>query len=180
MLGGLDGSPGWRVARVLAVVAVTALAIWFTRRGGRVGQGTTALLLGIAGTAAGAGIASAHLAKADLDAAAVLAAIVLVSGLFLLGWGAVALVRAIPGWWRQLAVPVAPALLQFVLLPLTVAVSAINRPPGPLGAVTPGYSSRCSSGPQRLACQEVPAAVIAISSQLVAEPSHCSSFALCR
>ena len=107
MLGGLDGSPGWRVARVLAVVAVTALAIWFTRRGGRVGQGITALLLGIAGTAVGAGIASAHLAKADLDAAAVLAAIVLVSGLFLLGWGAVALVRAIPGWWRQRAVPVA-------------------------------------------------------------------------
>jgi hypothetical protein len=52
MLGGLGG--GWRVARVVVVVAVTALAIWFTRRAGRAGQGTTALLLGIAGTAAGA------------------------------------------------------------------------------------------------------------------------------
>ena len=67
------------------MVAVTALAAWLTRRTGRAGQGATALLLGIAGTAAGAGIASAHLAKAGLDAAAALAAVVLVTGLFLLG-----------------------------------------------------------------------------------------------
>ena len=134
---GLDGSPEWRVVRVLAVVAVTVLAVWYTRRAGRVGQGATALLLGTAGTAAGAGIASAHIAKTGLDAAAVLAAIVLVTGLFLLGWGAVALVRATPGWWRLLAVPLALALLEFVLLPLTVAVNATNRPPGPLGAATP-------------------------------------------
>jgi dienelactone hydrolase len=137
VLTGLDGSAGWRAARVLAVVAVTAVAVWFTRQAGRVGQGTTALPLGIAGTIAGAGVASAHLAKAGLDAAAVLAAITLVTGLFLLGWGAVALIRATPGWWRLLAVPVALVLLEFVLLPLTVAVNAISRPPGPLGAATP-------------------------------------------
>ena len=137
VLAGLDGSPAWRVARVLVVVAVTALAVWFTRRAGRVGQGTAALLLGIAGTVTGAGVASAHLAKAGLDAAAVLAAIVLVTGLVLLGWGAVALVRAMPGWWRLLAVPAALALLQFVLLPLTVGGHATNRPPGPLGTGTP-------------------------------------------
>ena len=137
VLTGLDGSPAWQVARVLAVVAVTAVAVWFTRRAGRIGQGTTALLAGIAGTAAGAGIASAHLAKAGLDAAAVLAVIVLLTGLFLLGWGAVTLIRAIPGWWRLLAVPVALALLEFVLLPLTAAVNATNRPPGPLAAATP-------------------------------------------
>jgi dienelactone hydrolase len=137
VLAGLDGSPGWRSARVLAAVAVTALAVWFTRRAGRAGQGTTALLLGIAGTAAGAGVASAHLAKAGLDAAAALAAIVLVTGLVLLIWGAIALIRAIPGWWRLLAIPAALALLEFVLLPLTVAVNATNRPPGPLGTGTP-------------------------------------------
>src|SRR5689334_23034077 len=108
-----------------------------TRRAGRAGQGAAALLLGIAGTAAGAGIATAHLAKAGLDTAAVLAAVVLVTGLFLLGWGAVALVRAVPGWWRLLAVPLALALLEFVLLPLTVAVNATSRPPGPLGTATP-------------------------------------------
>jgi dienelactone hydrolase len=137
VLAGLDGSPVRQVARVLVILSVTAGAVWFTRRAGRVGRGTTALLLGIAGTVTGAGMTSAHLAKAGLDAAAVLAAIVLVTGLVLLIWGAVALVRAIPGWWRLLAVPVALALLQFVLLPLTVAVNATNRPPGPLAAGTP-------------------------------------------
>jgi dienelactone hydrolase len=137
VLAGLDGSPGWRLARVLAAVAVTALAVWFTRRAGRAGQGTAALLLGIAGTAAGAGVASAHLAKAGLDAAAALAAIVLVTGLVLLIWGAIALIRAIPGWWRLLAIPAALVLLEFVLLPLTMAVNATNRPPGPLGTGTP-------------------------------------------
>jgi dienelactone hydrolase len=137
VLAGLDGSPVWQVARVLVILSVTAGAVWFTRRAGRVGRGTTALLLGIAGTVTGAGMTSAHLAKAGLDAAAVLAAIVLVTGLVLLIWGAVALVRAIPGWWRLLAVPTALALLQFVLLPLTVAVNATNRPPGQLAAGTP-------------------------------------------
>jgi uncharacterized protein len=137
VLAGLDGSPGWRLARVLAAVAVTALAVWFTRRAGRAGQGTAALLLGIAGTAAGAGVASAHLAKAGLDAAAALAAIVLVTGLVLLIWGAIALIRSIPGWWRLLAIPAALVLLEFVLLPLTMAVNATNRPPGPLGTGTP-------------------------------------------
>src|SRR5512142_2992387 len=124
---GLDGSPAWRVARVLVVVAVTALALWLTRRAGRVGRGSAALLLGIAGMTAGAGVASGHLAKAGLDAAAVLAAVVLVTGLGLLGWGAAVLVRAVPGWW----------LLLFVLLPLTVAVNMTNRPAGPLGSATP-------------------------------------------
>ena len=109
VLLGLDGSAVWRVVRVLVVIAVTALAVWFTRRAGRTGRGATALVLGIAGTAAGAGAAGGHLAKAGLDAAALVAAIVLVTGVILLGWGAAALVRAIPGWWRLLAVPAAIA-----------------------------------------------------------------------
>src|SRR5690349_5766771 len=136
-LAGLDGSAVWQAARVLVILAVTALAIWVTSRAGRAGRGAAALLLGIAGTVAGAGVGSAHLAKAGLDAAAVLAAIVLTTGLVLLIWGAAALVRATPGWWRLLAIPAALALLQFVLLPLTVAVNATSRPPGALGSATP-------------------------------------------
>jgi hypothetical protein len=76
---------------------------------------------------AGTGVGSAHLVKASLGVAAVLAAIVLVTGLVLLISGIVALIRAIPGWWRLLAIPAALALLQFVLLPLTFAVHATNR-----------------------------------------------------
>ena len=137
VLLGLDGSPVWRVARVLVAIAVTAMAVWFIRRAGRVGQGATALLLGAVGTAAGAGVASGHLAKAGLDAAVAVAAIVLATGVVLLGWGAATLVRAMPGWWRVLAVPGAVVLLWFVLWPLTIAVYATNLPPGPLGAATP-------------------------------------------
>jgi dienelactone hydrolase len=137
VLLGLDGSPVWRVARVLVVIAVAAAAVWFTRRAGRTGRGAAALLFGIAGTAAGAGVASGHLAKAGLDAAAMAAAVVLVTGVVLLGWGTAALVRATPGWWRLLAVPGAMVLLWFVLWPLSLAVYATNLPPGPPGPATP-------------------------------------------
>jgi len=106
-------------------------------RAGQAGLGATAFLLGLIGTAAGAGVATGHLAKAGLDAAAATAAIAGAASLFLLAWGAAALVRAIPGWWRLLAIPAALAVAWFGLLPLTMAVNATNRPPGPLGPATP-------------------------------------------
>ena len=127
VLAGLDGSAVWQVARVLVILAVTALAVWFTGRAGRAGRGAVALLLGIAGTVVGAGVGSAHLAKAGLDVAAMLAAVVLVTGLVLLIWGAVALIRATPGWWRLLAIPAALVLFQFVLMPLTPMVTPSSR-----------------------------------------------------
>jgi pimeloyl-ACP methyl ester carboxylesterase len=133
----LDGSPSWRLVRVVVALTVIASAAWYTRRAARRSQGATALVLGITGTVADAGVAGAHLAKAGLDAAAVLAGVGLVTGLFLLIWGAAALVRTMPGWWRLLAVPAALALLQFVLFPLTQAVYATNLPPGPLASATP-------------------------------------------
>jgi hypothetical protein len=140
VLLGLDGSAEWQVARVVTVIALTIVAAWLTRRSGRAGRGAVALVTGIAGTVAGAGVAGAHLAKAGPDMAAVLAVAVLVAGLVLLGWGVALLVRAVPGWWRLLAIPVAVAILWFVLFPLTVAVNVTNRPPGPLGSATPaGY-----------------------------------------
>ncbi|HEX6855732.1 MAG TPA: alpha/beta hydrolase [Streptosporangiaceae bacterium] len=142
----LDGSPWWQAARVLAALALAALAAWLARRAGRAAAGITALLAGIAGTTAGVGVGGAHLAKAGADTAAVMAAIVLAAGLFLLGWGTVTLVRAVPGWWRLLAIPAALLLLWFVVYPLTIAVIATNRPPGTLGPATParyglGYQS---------------------------------------
>ena len=139
-LTALDGSPVWRIARPALVAAATVAAIWYASRAGRAGRGAVALAAGIMGTVAGTGIASAHLAKAGLDTAAGLALAVLAAGLILLVAGAAALVRATPGWWRLLALPAAVAVLWFVLLPLTVAVNATNRPPGPLGSATPaGY-----------------------------------------
>ena len=84
VLVGLDGSAAGQAVRVLVVVVVTAGAVWFTRRAGRAGRGAMVLLVGIAGTAVGAGMAGGHLAKAGLDAAAVAAAVVLVAGVMLL------------------------------------------------------------------------------------------------
>jgi dienelactone hydrolase len=130
-------SPVWQAVRVLAAIVVTALAVWYARRDGRTGRWVTALVLGIVGTAAGAGVADAHLARAGVDAAAVAATVVLVAGLVLLIWGVVALVRAMPGRWRLLAIPAAWVLLEFVLFPVTIAVIATNQPPGPLGSATP-------------------------------------------
>ena len=39
VLAGLDGSPVWRPARVLAVIIVAALAAWFTGRARRAARG---------------------------------------------------------------------------------------------------------------------------------------------
>jgi len=86
------------------------------------------------GHGTGAGVASGQLTAA-LGATAVVAGIVLVTGLVLLIWGGAMLARAMTGWWRLLGVPAALALLWFVLFPLTVAVFATNRPPGTLGSV---------------------------------------------
>jgi len=69
--------------------------------------------------------------------AAVMAGIVLVTGLVLLIWGAALLVRAMTGRWPLAAIPAALALLWFVLFPLTVAIFATNRPPGAVGPATP-------------------------------------------
>jgi dienelactone hydrolase len=137
VLLGLDGSPPWQAMRVLVTLVVTGLTVWVTRGAGRTGRGATALMAGIVGTAAGVGVAGAHLAKAGLGVAAVLAVVVLVAGLVLLIWGPVALVRAVPGWWRLLAIPAAWVLLELVLFPLTMAVYATNLSPGPLGSATP-------------------------------------------
>ncbi|MGH3418958.1 MAG: alpha/beta hydrolase [Streptosporangiaceae bacterium] len=64
VLAGLDGSAAWQAARVVVAVVVTVWAVWFIRRARGAGRGATVLLVGIAGTAAGAGVGSAHLAKA--------------------------------------------------------------------------------------------------------------------
>ncbi len=144
VVAGLDGSPVWRVARVLVVIAITGVAVWVTRRVGRAARGGTALGLGIVGTVVGAGVASAQ-AKASLGTAAVVAGIVAVTGLVLLIWGAALLVRAMPGWWRLLAIPAALALLWFVVYPVTAAVFATNRPPGALGLATPANGDRSPS-----------------------------------
>ena len=131
-----DGSPLGRAVRAVAAAAMTGLAAWLMTRSGRTGRGAVALVAGIAGTVTGAGIASAQ-AKASISVTLLAALVALVAGVILLGLGGVLLVRAVPGWWRLLAVPAALALLVFVLFPLTIAVNATNRLPDTREPLTP-------------------------------------------
>ena len=105
-------------------------------RPARAGRGAAALLAGIAGMAAGAGIASGH-ARAGMSAGVLTALAVLLAGVILLGWGGTTLVRLLPGWRRLLAVPAALAIVIFLLYPLTVAVNATNRAADGREPVTP-------------------------------------------
>ncbi len=132
-----SGSPLWRAVRMVVVVAVTAAGVIAVRRPGPLRRGGTAFALGIAGTVAGAGIGAVHVVKAGPVVTSVAGLVVLVTGLWMLGWGAALLVRALHGWWRLLAVPAGMLVLAYVLFPLTMAVDATNRPPTPLGSVTP-------------------------------------------
>ncbi len=106
-------------------------------RAGGTARAGIALVLGIAGTTVGGGLTIAHLGKPGSYPTAIFAAIVLVTGVLLLVWGTTVLVRAMPGWWRLLAIPAVLALLWFVVYPLTAAVFATNRAPGSLGSATP-------------------------------------------
>jgi pimeloyl-ACP methyl ester carboxylesterase len=137
VLVGLSGSTLWRTLRVLAVLAITFGGVLLARRASRLGRGGTALILGISGTVAGAGIGGVYVAKVGVSVLTVAGVVALVTGLWLLVWGAAMLTRATPGWWRLVAVPAGLLIIAFVLFPLTVAVNVTNRPATHLGSATP-------------------------------------------
>ena len=137
VLAGQDGSARWQVVRLAAVAVLTVVAAWYAGRAGPAGRGAVALAAGIAGTVMGAGVGSAYAAKAGLSMITVAAVIELLTGIVLLGWGGVALTRALPGWWRLLALPAGLAVALFVLVPLIFAVNVTNRPAAPLESATP-------------------------------------------
>jgi uncharacterized protein len=130
----LDGSPGWRVARFVFVVALTIAAVSAVRRGGSAARQVIGLTAGITGVVVGSaiGLMGGHVSVKVLCALGML-----VTALFLTVTSAASLVRRLPGWWRLLGVPVALVLLAFVVVPFTFAVYATNAPPDSLGFVTP-------------------------------------------
>jgi fermentation-respiration switch protein FrsA (DUF1100 family) len=132
-----EGSAVARLLRIGAVLLFTTLGILVMRRAGSVGRGSAALVLGIAGTVAGAGIGGVYAAKVGVSVMTIAGLVGLTTGVALLIAGAVTLIRQLRGWWRLASIPAALALLAFVLYPLTVAVNATNRPAAPLGTETP-------------------------------------------
>ncbi|HXJ64875.1 MAG TPA: CocE/NonD family hydrolase [Actinomycetota bacterium] len=136
-LMGTRGSFGWWLVRELVVVGVTAGAFVLARGSGRVARGATALVLGLAGTVAGTGIGLVYAAKSGPVPPTVAGLVALVTGLWLLGWGFALLTGALRRWWKLLAVPGGLVVLAYVLMPLSLAVNATNRPATPLGSLTP-------------------------------------------
>jgi dienelactone hydrolase len=134
---GLTGSLAWQAVRVLLVAGLTALAVWGLGAQRRAVRGAVALLLGLTGTVVGIGIGVMHVTHDTLDLTAVAGLVCLAIGLFLLGVGSVALVRAMPGWWKLLTIPAALVLLLFVLYPMPNALYATNVPRPAVGTATP-------------------------------------------
>ena len=134
---GLAGSLAWQAVRVLLVAGLTALAVWGLGAQQRAVRGAVALLLGLTGTVVGIGIGVMHVTHDTLDLTAVAGLVCLAIGLVLLGVGSVALVRAVPGWWKLLTIPAALVLLLFVLYPMPNALYATNVPRPAVGTATP-------------------------------------------
>ena len=128
--------PG-HVGRLVAVVLVAAGALLLERSGGPVRRGIVALVLGVVGLSTGAAIGLMHLVTSDVGGTAIAGLVALAAGLVLLAAGGVLLVRSTPGWWRLLLLPAALVVLQFAVLPVTVAVYATNPPATPVGSTTP-------------------------------------------
>jgi dienelactone hydrolase len=107
-------------------------------------RGLAALIAGVLGVSAGAGIAPVYLATAGFSLIVVIAAASMIAGLVLLVVGAWMLIRATPGWWRLLAIPVAFLVLQFLVLPLGGAVYGTHPPQTPTSGRPPSGAESVS------------------------------------
>jgi uncharacterized protein len=132
-----DGTALWRVARIVAVSAVTASVIWWQRRRGSRLASFSTWAWGAVGVAVGIGIGVVHLLKAGISVYSALALVCLLAGLAATAHTLFALVDRREGWRRLIAVPAAVVALILVYYPLTVALIATNTPRVDLGATRP-------------------------------------------
>ena len=137
-----DGTATWRVARVVAISAVTASVIWFQRRrGSRLARFST-WAWGAVGVSVGIGIGVVHLLKAGMSVYAALALVCLLASLAatvrsLFGFAHTRETWRREGWRRLIAVPAAAVAVILVYYPLTVSLIATNTPRVDLGAAVP-------------------------------------------
>ncbi len=141
-----DLSTVGRLVAVALAILLTLVLVVMTTRESDVWRGIAALLGGIIGVSAGGGIGPAWLVTSGLSVVALVALASLVAGLLLLAAGAWLLIRATPGWWRLVAIPVAFLILQFVLLPLAGAAYGTHPPRTPMSAPLPVAAQRVSFG----------------------------------
>ena len=132
---GVDGSPTWRVIRVLIVLAVGTAAVLWTHASSQGAPGAC-VVVGVPAFIAGAGIGVPHV-TAGMSVTAVAGMAALLSGVTLLVLALVMVWRRTRWWGRAAVVLGFLALAQWVLFPVSTAVFATNRAPMPLPAVSP-------------------------------------------
>ena len=115
---GRSGTPWWQAARVVIVLVLFAGAFQLQRSDRRWVIGLVSVVVGVVGIVTGAAIGLMNVIKSGQPLPAAAGLVCLISGLYLLVVGAIALIRLLHGWWRLLAVPVIYVVLQFLLLPL--------------------------------------------------------------
>ncbi len=129
-----------RLVSALAAGAACAGLIAVTMRGSQVTRGVAALVGGVLGIGFGAGIGPAWLATTGVSVVALVEVAAALAGAFLLVVAAWLLVRALPGWWRLSAIPVAYLILQFALIPLAGAAYGTHPPATPVSAPQPAVA----------------------------------------
>jgi pimeloyl-ACP methyl ester carboxylesterase len=133
-----EAPPAIRLLRLAILLAVGG-GLWAAwRAGGPRVRAFVALLVGGAAVIVGVGVSATAASTDGVDGAEATGLLALVAGLFLLGVGAVRLARPTRPWWRiPVAVVIGFAALEYVLVPLAMAVYATNAPHEPLGDRTP-------------------------------------------
>jgi dienelactone hydrolase len=139
-----DLSTAGRVAGAALAVLLTAALVYATSRDGAGVRGAAMLVGGVLGVSVGAGIASVWFSITGLSMVVVAMAAGLIAGLVLLAAGTVTLLRATPGWWRLLGIPIAFLVVQFVLVPLTGAIYGTHPPQTPTSAALPAGAESVS------------------------------------
>lgn len=136
VLVGADGSPLWRVARVLVVLGVVAAAIHLLvteRRGAAVAL----VLVGLAGVVMGIGIGARHAQVVGLAWPSVAGLAALAAGIVLVVAGLRSATSGMTRWRRVGTVVGSVVVLLLALWVLVPGVITTNVPPTELGSASP-------------------------------------------
>lgn len=132
-----DGTPVWRLPRLLAVVALAVVARTALTPARPALRSVTALVSGCVAIPVGVGVAGPHLVKTGAGLMSVAGVSVLAGGVILLASGARGLLRLTPRWWRIPEVGVIVIACFVLTWSLGHAVAATNVPRPHLGSRTP-------------------------------------------
>ena len=122
---------------VIAAGAAGAVLCWLVGVVRPVARGVIESLLGLVGLMLGAGVGGWHVVRTGVTATGVVGLVTLLFGLVLMALGLWQLLRGVRGWWWLPALPAAFLVFQFVLVPVTATLAAVDPPRSPMGSATP-------------------------------------------